>query len=157
MVKRKDMLNERQILPFRRWCHGPLFFLHIFLHFVLLFMLYHSGNIAIPRDRLFFLLHILHLVLFKSPQCQGDMSISVDSRVVFWWARYVNRRLSFRRRADLPFFQNGFVAIYFQPSVSKSYPPRATTMCWGLRLYRWQVNTFRYIWMCHWPRRWYAI
>ena len=32
---------------------------------------------------------------------------------VFWWARDGNRRLSFLRRADLPFFQNGFVATYF--------------------------------------------
>ena len=43
----------------------------------------------------------------------SELSISGDSRVVFWWDRYGNHRLSFLKRAGLPFFQNGFAAIYF--------------------------------------------
>ena len=64
---------------------------------------------------MFLLLQILHLVLFKSLRRQGKLSIYGNNRVAFWWARDGNRRLSFLRRADLPFFQNGFVATYFWP------------------------------------------
>ena len=111
----KDTLNEKQILPCRRWCHGPLLFLHQFLRFVILLMLHHSGKLAIPHDHFFLILQILHLVLFKSLHRQGNLSISRDSRVVFWWARDKNRRLSFLRRANLPFVWNRFVEIYFRP------------------------------------------
>ena len=64
---------------------------------------------------MFLLLHILHLFLFKSLQHQGELSISGDSRVVFWWTRDGNRRLSFLKRADLPFVWNLCVAVYFWP------------------------------------------
>ena len=73
--------------------HGPLFFLHQFLRFVLLLLLYHSGKLVIPHDHVFLLLQILHLVLFKSLQRQGELSISGDIRVVLWWARDGNLRL----------------------------------------------------------------
>ena len=43
-------------------------------------MLHHSGKLAIPHYHLFLLLHILHLVLFKSLQRQGELSISGNSR-----------------------------------------------------------------------------
>ena len=86
-----------------------------FLRLVLLLLLYHSGKIAIPHDHLVLLLQILHLVLFNFVQLQGGMSISGDSCVVFWWARYGNHQLSFLKRADLPSVWNGFVAIYFLP------------------------------------------
>ena len=157
MVQGKDTLNNNQSLIFRRWWHGPLFFLHQFMRLVLLLLLYHSGKIAIPHYHLFLLLHILHLILFKLLQRQGDLSISGDSHVVFCWDRDENRRISFLKRADLPFVRNGFFAIYFWPSVSKSYPPCAVTMGWGLRRYWWQVNIFRYIGLCCWPRRWCAM
>ena len=32
-------------------------------------------------------------------------------------------------------------AIYFWPSVLNIFPPRAATMWWGLRHYRWQIET----------------
>ena len=85
MVQGKDTLNDNQILPCWRWCHVPLLFLHIFLRFVLLLLLHHSGKLAIPHDHLIFLLYILNLVLFKSMQVQGELSIPVDSHVFFWW------------------------------------------------------------------------
>ena len=44
MVQGKDTLNEKHILTFRRWFRGPLFFLHQFPRFVLLFLLHHSGK-----------------------------------------------------------------------------------------------------------------
>ena len=115
MVQGKYTQREKQRLPFRRWCRGPLFFLHWFLHFTLLLLLHHNGKLAIPHNHLFLILHIFHLVLFKLLQIQGELSISGDSRVVFWWARDGNHRLSLLGRAGLPFVRNGFVAIYFQP------------------------------------------
>ena len=115
MVQGKATLNKNQSLPCRSWLHGPLLFIHLFLRLVLLFLLYHSGKIAIPRYHLFLLLLILHLVLFKSLQRQGKLSIYVDIRVVLWWCIDGNHRPSFLKSADLPFFRNGFVAIYFRP------------------------------------------
>ena len=109
------MLNEKQSLPCLCWCHSPLFFLHWSLRFILLLLLHHSDKPAIHHDHLFLLLQILHLVFFKSLQHQGELRISGYSRVFIWWARDCNRRLSFLRRADLPFVWNGFVAIYFRP------------------------------------------
>ena len=85
------------------------------MRLVLLFLLYHSGKIAIPHYYLCLIIQILHLFLFKLLHIQGDLSISVDIRVVFWWDIYVNFRLSSMRRADLPFVRNGFFAIYFWP------------------------------------------
>ena len=108
-------MNKNQSISCRRWWHGLLFFLYKFPHLVLLLLLYHSGKIAIPHYHLFLLLHILHLVIFKSLKRQGELHISGDIRVVFWWDRYVNSRLSFLNRSYLPFIQNGFVAIYFWP------------------------------------------
>ena len=115
MVQGKDTMNENQILPCWSWCYGPLLFLHRFLRFVLLLLLHHSGKLAIPHDHMFLLLQILHLVLFKSLQRQGELSISGDSRVVFQWAIDGNCRPSFLGRAGLPFVRNGFVAISFWP------------------------------------------
>ena len=161
MVQVKDTLNKNQSLTCRCWWHGPLFFLHRFLRLVLLLLLYHSGKITIPHYHLFLLLQILHLVFFKSLQRQVELSISLDSCVVLWWARDGNRRLSFLKRADLPFFRNGFVAnlflTYFCPSVSKICPPGTATMRKWLRHYWWQVNTFWDIELWYWPRRWCAI
>ena len=123
MVQGKDTLNEKQSLPCWCWCHSPLSFLHIFLRFVILSLLHHRGKLTIPRDRLFLILQILHLVLFKLLQRQGELSISGD------------------RRDDLPFLTNGFVAISFRPSVSKCFPPCAAAIQRGLRSYKWQVKT----------------
>ena len=113
MLQGKDTLNKNQSLPCRSWWHGPLLFLHRFMRLVLPLLLHYSGKTAIPNYHLFLLLHIMYLFLFKSLQCQGESSIYEDIRVVFWWARDGNRRLSFLKRADLPFVPNGFVAIYF--------------------------------------------
>ena len=85
------------------------------MRLVLLLLLYHGGKIAIPHDHVFLLLHILHLVLFKLLQRQGGLGISGDIHIAFWWVRDGNRRLSLGKRADLPFFKNRFVAIYFWP------------------------------------------
>ena len=115
MVQGKYTLNNNQSLPCQRWWHGTQFFLHRFLRLFLLFLLCHSGKIAIPHYHMFLLLQILHLILFDSPQRQRELSISVDSRVVFWWARYGNICLSFLKRADPPFVWDRFVAIYFWP------------------------------------------
>ena len=115
MVQGKDTLNKKQNLPCCHWCHGPLFFLHQFLHLVLLLLLHNSGKLAIPHGHMFLLIHILHLILFKSLQRQGDMIVSTDIPVIFWWAIDDNRHLSLLGRADIPFVWNGFVAIYFQP------------------------------------------
>ena len=112
---RKDTLNKNQNIPCQHWWHGSLLFLRQFLHLVLLLLLYHSGKITLSHYRLFLLLQILHLVLFKSLQRQGELSISGDSCVVFWWARYGNCRLLFLKRDDLPFVLNVFFAIYFWP------------------------------------------
>ena len=76
MVQGKDTLNKKQSPPCWRWWHGPLFFIHRYLRSVLLLLLYHSGKLAIPHDHLFLHLQILHLVLFKSLQLQGKLSIS---------------------------------------------------------------------------------
>ena len=115
MVQGKETMKNNQIIPCRRWWNGLMFFIHRFMRLVLLLMLYHSGKIAITHYHLFLLLHILHLILFKLLQRQGSLSISGDSRVVFWWARDGNRRLSLLKRADLPFVRNRFFAIYFWP------------------------------------------
>ena len=155
MVQGKDMLNEKPSLPCWHWCHGPLFFLHRFLRFVLLLLLHHNGKLAIPHNHLFLIIQILHLSLFKLLQRQVELNISGDSHVFFWWARDGNHCLSSLRRSDLPFFWNLFVAIYFQPlSVSKSCPPFAVTMRRGWYRYRWQDKIFWDIGLCHWPRRW---
>ena len=115
MVQGKGTLNRNQSLSCLRWRNGLLFFIHQFLRLVLFLLLYHSGKIAIPHYHLFLLLHILQLVLFKSLHRQGNLSISGDSRVVLWWDRDDNCRLSFLKRTDLPFAQSRFVAIYFWP------------------------------------------
>ena len=115
MLQGKYTLNKNQSIPCRCLWHGPLFFIHRFLCLVLLLLLYYSGKIAIPYHHMLLLIQILHLVLFKSLQLQVELSISGDNCVVFWWAIYGNRRLSFLKRADLPFVCNGFVAIYFWP------------------------------------------
>ena len=121
ILQGKDTLNRKQSLPCRHWCRGPLLFLRKFMQFVLLLLLHDSDKLVIPHDHMFLLLHIMHLVLLKSLQLQGELSIS--------------------GRADLLFVQNWFVAIYFWPSVSKSCPPRAATMQRGLCHYRWQFET----------------
>ena len=108
-------MNKKQSLTCQRWCHGPVFFLHQFMRFVLLLLLHHSGKLAIPYDHLFLFLQIMHLVLFNFLKLQGKLIISVDTRIVFWWARDGNKRLPFLRIADLPFVPNIFVAIYFWP------------------------------------------
>ena len=115
LVQEKDTLNKNQILPCWRWLHGLLLFLHRFMHLVFLVMLYHSGRIAIPNYHMFLLLQIMHPVLFKSLQRQGELIISGDSHLVFWWDRYGNLCVSFLNRADLKTFRNVSVAIYFWP------------------------------------------
>ena len=120
-VQGKYMLNEKQSLTCWSWCRGQLLFLHQFLRFLLLLMLHNSGKLAIHHDNMFLLLHIMHHALFKSVQHQGEMRIS--------------------GRADLPFVQNVFVVIYFQPSVLKSCPPCAATIQQGFYCYWWQVKT----------------
>ena len=117
----KDTLNEKQSLPYQRWFHGPLFFICQFLRLALLLLLYNSGKLVIPHDHIFFLLHILHLFLFKLLRRQDNLSISGDSRIVFWWSRDVNCRLSFLGRADPPFVSNRFDAIYFQPIFDRQF------------------------------------
>ena len=161
MVQGKDTLSKKQSLPCRRWCRGPLFFLHELQRSVLLLLLHHSGKLAIPHDNLFLLLQIMHLVLFKFLHRQGELSISGDIHFVFWLYRDGNRRLLFLRRSDTPFIRNVFVGIYFWPifdrQFRKSYTPCAATIRRRLRRYRWQVNTFWDIGLCHWPGRWRAI
>ena len=115
MVQGQEIMNKKKILPYWRWCHGVLLFLHRFMRFFLLLMLHHSDKIAIPHDHLFLILLILHLFLFKLDQLQGKLIISEDSRIVFWWDIIGNRRLLLLRSADLPYFWNGFVVIYFWP------------------------------------------
>ena len=115
MVQGKDTLNKNQSLTCQHWWNGPLFFIRRFLRLVLLLLLYHSGKIVIPHYHIFLFIHILHLVLFKLLQPQGELSISGYIRVVFWWYIYGNHRLSFMKRDGLPFVRNGFVAIYFWP------------------------------------------
>ena len=92
MVQRKDTLNEKQSFPCWSWCHGPLLFIHQFLRFVLLLILHYSRKIVIPNYHLLLLLQVLHPVLFKSLQLQGELGISGDRRVVLWRARDGNRR-----------------------------------------------------------------
>ena len=115
MVQGKDTLNKKQRLPCWRWWNRTLFFIHLFMRLVRLLLLYCSVKIAIPHYHLFLLLQILHLFLFKFLQRLGDLSISGDSRVLFWWDRYGNLGLSFLKRFDLPFVRNVFFAIYFWP------------------------------------------
>ena len=81
----------------------------------LLFLLYHISKSVTPRYHMFLLLHILHLFLFKSLQRQGELSIYADGHIIFWWDRDGNYRLSFLKRADLPFVRNIFFAIHFWP------------------------------------------
>ena len=129
MVKEKDMPNKKQNLPCRSWCHVQLLFLHLVLRFALLLLLHHSVKLAIPHYHLFLLFQIVHLVLFKSLQLQGDLSISKDSRVVFWWARYGNRRLSFLSRYDLPFVRNGFLRYIFDLFLTVSFEQLSSWCC----------------------------
>ena len=121
MVQGKYTLNENQSLPCWHWLHGPMFFLNRFLRFVLLLLLHHSGKLTIPHDHLFLLIYNLHLFLFKLLQTQGELRISGDICVVFWWARYGNFRLSFLRRDNLPFFRKGFVEICFWPIFDRHF------------------------------------
>ena len=123
MLQGKDTLNEKQSLPCWRWRHGPLFLLHRFLWFVLLLLLYHSDKLAIHHYHMFLLLQILHLVLFKLLQRQDEMSISGDSRVVFWWVRDGNRRLSFLRRSDLPFWGEDLLLSISDCQFQKNFLP----------------------------------
>ena len=74
-VQGKDTLNDMQGLPCRRWCCSPILFLHLFLRFFLLLLLHNSGKLAISHDHLFLILQIIHIVLFKSLQCQGELRI----------------------------------------------------------------------------------
>ena len=130
MVQGKYTLNKEPKPSLSELMTWPAFFLHQFLCLVLLLLLYHSDKIAIPHYHLFLLLKILHLILFKLLQRQDELIISGD-RVVLRGARDDNRRLSFLGGADLPFFWNGFVAIYFQPIFDhqfQSCPPHAATM-----------------------------
>ena len=76
-------------------------------------MLYQSGKTTTPHYHLFLLLKILHLVLFKLLQYQGELSISGYRQIVFWWVRYGNRPLSLMKRSDLLFVRKVFVEIYF--------------------------------------------
>ena len=154
MVQEKDTLNKKQSLPCWSWCHGPLFFLRWFLRFVLIFLLHHSGKITILRNRLFLLLQILNLIIFKLLQRQGDLNTSGDIRAVFSWDRDGYHHLSFMRRSDLPFFWNRFVAIFFYHYFQKVVLLVLQQCVWGLRSYWWQVNIFIDIGMCHWPHRW---
>ena len=98
-----------------------MLFLNWFQRFILLLLLHNSGKLVIPHDCLFLILQIMHIFLFKSLQRQGELSIYGDSCVVFWWARIGNRRLSFLRRADIPFVRKGFVAIYFWPIFDRQF------------------------------------
>ena len=129
VVQGKDVLNKNKSLPFRRWLRGLVLFLCQFMRLVLLFLLYHSGKIAIPHYHLFLFLQIPHLVLFKSLQRQGDMSISRDSRVVFWCDRYGNLRLSVLKRADLKFVRNGFLRSTFDLFLSVSFEKLSSWCC----------------------------
>ena len=129
MVQWKDTLNNNQSLTCWRWWHAPLFFLHQFLRLFLFLLLYHSGKLTIPHYHLFLLLHILHLVLFKLLQSQGELSIYGDSCVIFWWDIYGNHRLSFLKRADIPFVQNIFFAIYFWPIFFVSFKKLSSWCC----------------------------
>ena len=149
IVQGKGTLNKKQSLPCRRLFHGALLFLHRFMRFVLLLLLYHSGKLSTPHDNMLLLLQIAWMKNFESLQRQGELIISGDSHGVFQWDRDGNLCLSFLRRAYLPFVRNRFVAIYFQPSVSKMCPPHATKMRRGLRSYWWQVNTFQDIGLCY--------
>ena len=112
---RKRHSKQEAKPPCRSWCHGQLFFLHLFLRFVLLLLLHHSVKLTIPHYHIFLLFQILHLVLFKSLQLQCELSISRDICIVFWWDRDGNCWLSFLSRDDLPFVRNGFFAVYFRP------------------------------------------
>ena len=51
-------LNNKQTLPCRRWCRGPLLFLHKFMCLVLLLLLHNSGKLAIPHGHLLLLLNL---------------------------------------------------------------------------------------------------
>ena len=115
MVQGKETMNKNQSLLCQRCWHDLLFFLHQFMRLVLLLMLYNIGKIFIHHYHLFLLIHILHLVLFKSLHLQGELIISGDSRVVFWWATDGNHRLSFLKNSYLSFVRNGLFAIYFWP------------------------------------------
>ena len=64
-VQGKYTLNKKQSLPWWRWCHGQLLFIHWFQRFLLLFLLHHNGTFTIPHDNMFLLLQIMNLVLFK--------------------------------------------------------------------------------------------
>ena len=141
MVQVKYMLNGKQSLFCWRWCHVPLLFIHQFLRFVLLLLLHHSVKITIPHDHMFLLLQIIHLLLFKLMQSQGELIISGDSRVFFWWARDGNRAYHFWGELIYYFFGTVLLRYIFWPSVSKSCPPRAATMQQWLRRYWWKAET----------------
>ena len=161
MVQGKDTLIEKHRFPCQSWCHSPKLFIRPFLRFVILLMLHHSGKIAIPRYHLFLLLQIMHLILFKSLQRQGNLRISGDRHIFFWWPRDGNRRLSFLRRADLPSVWNGFVAIYFRPIFDCQFRKvvllvlqQCGTYCVAIGV---RFTTFRCIGLFHWHCRWCVI
>ena len=126
----------------RKWCkegHAEqeakpslsalLLFLNQFMCFFLLFILHHSEKLAMSHYYLLLLLQILHRVLFKSLQHKGELSISGDSRIVFWWDRDGNHAYHFWGDLIHHFFgTNVLRSVYFCPSVAKSYPPRAATI-----------------------------
>ena len=122
-------MNKKQSLPCRSWCHGLLFFLRLILRFVLLLLLHHSGKLVIPRDHLSLLLQIFHLIHFNSLQFQGKLSISGDSFGVFWWDIDGNYGLSSLRRVNLQFVQNGFITIYFWPTLVRHFRKVVSWCC----------------------------
>ena len=64
-----------------------------------LLLLHNSGKLSITHDHLFLLLHIMHLILSKSLQRQGEISIS--------------------GRADMPFFRTDFLQPIFDRQFRK--------------------------------------
>ena len=119
IMQGKDTLNKKQIPNCLIWCHGPLFFIHRFLSFVLLLLMYHIGKLAIPCDRMLLLIQIMRLIIFKSLQHKGELRISGDSRVVFWWDRDGNCTYHFLGEMVNHFFGTDLLRSIFGRQLQK--------------------------------------
>ena len=157
MVQGKDTMDEKQSFPCRRWCHGPLLFLHQFLRFVLLLLLHHSGKITTPMIICYFFSRFCtssssSLCSAKASWASMDISTlssgGIETAIVdyhSWWELIYH------------FFGTYLLQSIFDRQFQKICPPHAATMRRGLHHYRWQVKTFQYIGLCHWAHRWCAM
>ena len=130
--------------------------LHRFLRLVLLLLLYHSGKLS----------SLILICSFFSIFCTSSSSSGFIAKAI--WVSLEIAALSYGgldmeitgyhswRELIYHFLERICCDLFltcFCPSAWNSCPLGAATMRLQLRHYWWQVNTFQYIGLWHWPRR----